>query len=96
VRTIVSHGVAEQPPNRVDLDAGTLETTLPVRNGARTVRLTAETSPLPIEAVGGQVTGEHLSPFYGACVDDELAWCAKGAGRMPRAPVVFEDVAKTN
>jgi hypothetical protein len=33
-RTIVSHGVAELPPNRVDLEARTLETTLPVRDGA--------------------------------------------------------------
>ena len=39
-RTIVSHGVAELPPNRVDLAARTLETTLPVPGGARTVRLT--------------------------------------------------------
>ena len=29
-RTIVSHGVAELLPNRVDLEALTLETTLPV------------------------------------------------------------------
>jgi hypothetical protein len=29
-RTIVSHGVAELPPNRVDLPRRTLETTLPV------------------------------------------------------------------
>jgi hypothetical protein len=27
--------------------------------------------------------------------DDELAWCALGAGRMLRAPTVFEDVVKT-
>jgi len=29
-RTIVSHGVAELPPNRVDLETRTLETTLPI------------------------------------------------------------------
>jgi hypothetical protein len=28
--------------------------------------------------------------------DGDLAWCATGAGRMLRAPTVFEDVAKTN
>jgi 3-methyladenine DNA glycosylase/8-oxoguanine DNA glycosylase len=108
LRTIVSHGVAELPPNRVDLEARTLETTLPVRNGARTVRLTAERGPLRVEAVGGHVTGEllatvrhmfrldeDLSGFYAACVDDELSWCAQGAGRMLRAPTVFEDVVKT-
>jgi hypothetical protein len=38
-RTIVSHGVAELPPNRVELAARTLETTLPVPRGARTVRM---------------------------------------------------------
>jgi hypothetical protein len=27
--------------------------------------------------------------------DDELAWCALGAGRMLRAPTVFEDVVNT-
>ena len=39
-RTIVSHGVAALPPNKVDLEARTLETTLPVARGARTVRIT--------------------------------------------------------
>jgi hypothetical protein len=33
-RTIASHGVAELPPNRIDLAARTLETTLPVPGGA--------------------------------------------------------------
>jgi hypothetical protein len=26
--------------------------------------------------------------------EDELAWCAIGAGRMLRAPTLFEDVVK--
>jgi 3-methyladenine DNA glycosylase/8-oxoguanine DNA glycosylase len=39
---------------------------------------------------------EDLSPFYSAVRDDpELDWCALGAGRMLRAPTVFEDVVKT-
>ena len=29
-RTIASHGVAELPPNRLDLEARVLETTLPI------------------------------------------------------------------
>jgi 3-methyladenine DNA glycosylase/8-oxoguanine DNA glycosylase len=37
---------------------------------------------------------EDLSAFY-AVVDEELAWCVTGAGRMLRAPTVFEDVVKT-
>jgi N-glycosylase/DNA lyase len=105
VRTIVSHGVAELPPNRVELEARLLETTLPVRKGARTVRLTGEEGTLRIEGAGAdELRGtvahmfrldEDLSGFYAACVDDELAWCANGAGRMLRAPTVFEDVVKT-
>jgi 3-methyladenine DNA glycosylase/8-oxoguanine DNA glycosylase len=39
---------------------------------------------------------EDLSPFYSTVRKDaELAWCAQGAGRMLRAPTVFEDVVKT-
>jgi 3-methyladenine DNA glycosylase/8-oxoguanine DNA glycosylase len=64
VRTIVSHGVAELPPNRVELEARTLETTLPITGGARTVRLTAPDGRLRIEAVAGRV---------GARARDELA-----------------------
>jgi 3-methyladenine DNA glycosylase/8-oxoguanine DNA glycosylase len=38
---------------------------------------------------------EDLSGFYELVRDDELSWCASGAGRMLRAPSVFEDVVKT-
>jgi N-glycosylase/DNA lyase len=39
---------------------------------------------------------EDLSPFYAhATADPELAWAARGAGRMIRSPTVFEDVVKT-
>jgi 3-methyladenine DNA glycosylase/8-oxoguanine DNA glycosylase len=104
-RTIVSHGVAELPPNRVDLEARTLETTLPVRDGARTIRLSAAEGTLRIEGAGADELrptvahmfrlDEDLSAFYELCVGDELSWCAQGAGRMLRAPTVFEDVVKT-
>jgi hypothetical protein len=41
-RTLASHGVATLPPQRVDPDARTLETTLALGNGrARTVRIRA-------------------------------------------------------
>lgn len=37
-----------------------------------------------------------LSPFYARIANDEqLAWAAKGAGRMLASPTVFEDVIKT-
>jgi 3-methyladenine DNA glycosylase/8-oxoguanine DNA glycosylase len=107
-RTIVSHGVAELPPNRVDLAARVLETTLPVPRGARTVRITARGEKLRIETVGGSFVpqlestvahmfrlDEDLSGLYALVQDDELSWCAQGAGRMLRAPTVFEDVVKT-
>jgi 3-methyladenine DNA glycosylase/8-oxoguanine DNA glycosylase len=104
-RTIVSHGVAELPPNRVDLAARTLETTLPVRRGARTLRITARGKKLRIEgSADAKLTqtvahmfrlDEDFSAFYELVREDELAWCALGAGRMLRAPTVFEDVVKT-
>jgi 3-methyladenine DNA glycosylase/8-oxoguanine DNA glycosylase len=113
VRTIVSHGVAELPPNRLDFAARALETTLPVASGARTVRLTSARGKLRIDVVAGSAgtrassalektvahmfrLDEDLSAFYSTVREDaELAWCAQGAGRMLRAPTVFEDVVKT-
>jgi N-glycosylase/DNA lyase len=112
-RTIVSHGVAELPPNRVELEGRTLETTLPVVRGARTVRITEQNGTLRIDIVAGSSgvrlreglaetirhmfrLDEDLSGFYGLVGDDpELGWCVAGAGRMLRAPSVFEDVVKT-
>jgi len=39
---------------------------------------------------------QDLSPFYLRAGDDpDLAWAARGAGRMLRSPTVFEDVVKT-
>jgi hypothetical protein len=86
-RKIVSHGVAELPPNRVDLEARTLETTLPVPRGARAVRISAEGPMLRIETVAGAFHGhlaetvahmfrldEDLSGFYALVQDDDLAW----------------------
>jgi 3-methyladenine DNA glycosylase/8-oxoguanine DNA glycosylase len=112
-RTIVSHGVAELPPNRVALDTRTLETTLPVPGGARTIRLTAQDGRVLVDLLAGRAgvgvrdtlastvthmfrLDEDLSPFYAVmCEDVDLSWCAHGAGRMLRAPTVFEDVVKT-
>ena len=106
-RTIVSHGVAELAPNKVDLETRTLETTLPVPRGARTVRVTENGGKLRVAVSGSfheELTktlahmfrlDEDLSAFYELVRDDELAWCALGAGRMLRAPTVFEDVVKT-
>src|SRR5205823_9625116 len=39
---------------------------------------------------------EDFVPFYTAIENDpQLAWAAKGAGRMLASPTVFEDVVKT-
>jgi N-glycosylase/DNA lyase len=53
-RTIVSHGVAELAPNRVDLDSRTLETTLPVPRGARTIRISESNGDANVELVAGR------------------------------------------
>jgi 3-methyladenine DNA glycosylase/8-oxoguanine DNA glycosylase len=104
-RTIVSHGVAELPPNRVDLAGRAFETTLPSRRSARTVRITQHGKNLRIEGSDDpKVTktvahmfrlDEDLSGFYELIRKDDLAWVVLGAGRMLRAPTVFEDVVKT-
>jgi 3-methyladenine DNA glycosylase/8-oxoguanine DNA glycosylase len=112
-RTIASHGVAELPPNRLDLEARVLETTLPIPRGARPIRLTERRRKLRINAVADSVDerardaltatvshmfrfDENLFDFYKLVKEDgELSWCAVGAGRMLRAPTVFEDVVKT-
>ena len=112
-RTILSHGVAELPPNRVDLERPTLETTLAVGTRARTIRVASDGGRLRIDVSAGRIgrrTGESLartvahmfrldedlSAFYERTRDDpDLSWCAQGAGRMLRAPTVFEDVVKT-
>jgi 3-methyladenine DNA glycosylase/8-oxoguanine DNA glycosylase len=39
---------------------------------------------------------QDLSDFYALIADDpDLAWAARGAGRMVRSPTVFEDAVKT-
>ena len=112
-RTIVSHGVAELAPNRLDQEKRTLETTLPVSEGARTVRVSERNGHARIELAGGRGgeriaqtlratvahmlrLDEDLSSFYVLTREDpDLSWCDVGAGRMLRAPTVFEDVVKT-
>jgi 3-methyladenine DNA glycosylase/8-oxoguanine DNA glycosylase len=95
-------------PNTVELAGRSLETTLPIRSGARTVRITARGKMLRIETVAGSVApqltqavahmfrlDDDLSAFYELVREDEFAWYALGAGRMLRAPTVYEDVVKT-
>jgi len=100
-RTIVSHGVAELPPNRVELAARTFETTLPMQRGARTVRITASGKMLHIEAVAGTVGAQARStrtcrtstPSSARTETFRGASQALDASCVP--PTVFEDVVKT-
>jgi hypothetical protein len=99
-RAIVSHGVAELPPNRVDLAGRALETTPRVPRSARTVRITARGKKLRIETVVGSFhprltktvahmfrLDEDLSRFYTLVAEDgELSWSATGAGPHAARP----------
>ena len=102
-RTLLSHGVAELPPNVVAEDGSSFETVLP---GAGVVRVTAagpgfarvdaDGEP-PLETIRHMLRlDEDLSGFYARAADDpELSWAVTGAGRLLRSPTVFEDLVKT-
>jgi len=110
-RTIVSHGVADLPPNRIDEDARTLETTVSLPRGRPQTVLVREApggkavltgrsgakSEAAITAVGHILRlDEDLSGFYAtARADPDLSWVTAGAGRLIRSQTVFEDVVKT-
>jgi 3-methyladenine DNA glycosylase/8-oxoguanine DNA glycosylase len=110
-RTLLSHGVADLPPNVIASDGGSLATVLPAEGTAWRVRLSgardgksatvAAAAGAPLAPLAAQVRhmlrlDEDLSAFYARAADDgELAWAAEGAGRLLRSPTVFEDVVKT-
>jgi N-glycosylase/DNA lyase len=109
-RTLLSHGVAELPPNAVAADGSALETVLPAGDSAWLVALTADgpdhaliaaADGAPLGSLAGALRhmlrlDDDLSPFYArAAQDPELAWAAAGAGRLLRSPTVFEDLVKT-
>ena len=115
-RTIMSHGVADLPPARVDEESVAYETTLALAVPARprTIRIAAGGAGVARVEVRGPRLGaraggalldtvrrmlnldEDLSGFYAVAAEDpELAWAARGAGRMLRTPTVFEAVVKT-
>jgi N-glycosylase/DNA lyase len=110
-RTIVSHGVADLPPNRIDETARTLETTVAVPRGrpqtvtVREVRggkaaLAAPAGKRSEAVLDGMRhmlrIDEDLSEFYALAAEDpDLAWVTEGAGRLMRSQTVYEDVVKT-
>jgi N-glycosylase/DNA lyase len=110
-RTIVSHGVADLPPNSIDEDARTLETTVALprgrpqtvvvregRGGAASVSgRSGRASRAAIAAIQHILRlDEDLSGFYELAAEDPaLSWVTSGAGRLIRSQTVFEDVVKT-
>jgi 3-methyladenine DNA glycosylase/8-oxoguanine DNA glycosylase len=107
-RTIHSHGLVELPPMEVDPADPTLTVTLLEGRRARTLRIAGGrkgqlrvASDAPAERSLPVVRhmlrlDEDFSAFYAAvAADPDLAWAARGAGRMIRSPTVFEDVVKT-
>lgn len=113
-RTIVSHGVAELAPNRLDFEVRAFgidrrgprrrtdrprhrrewEATCPHRRGSASQRARDSLTKTVRHMFR---LDDDLSAFYELVREDsELSWGATGAGRMLRAPTVFEDVVKTN
>jgi N-glycosylase/DNA lyase len=104
-RTLLSHGVADLPPNRIAEDGSRFETVLPATGGARVVVVAAqgrrvsvipETAEIERQVRRMLALDQDLSAFYLVAAEDPaLAWVTAGAGRMLRSPTVFEDVVKT-
>jgi N-glycosylase/DNA lyase len=81
--------VSEDPRSRAREGRARLEILGP-RPGPRVVRAVLEGAAHVLRL------DQDLSAFYlRAGEDPELAWAARGAGRMLRSPTVFEDVVKT-
>ncbi|HEY7073918.1 MAG TPA: hypothetical protein VH418_01050 [Solirubrobacteraceae bacterium] len=104
-RTLLSHGVADLPPNVIAEDGSRLDTVLLVDGSAWRVTLSRRgvvvADGAPLEDLAAVVRhmlrlDEDLSAFYARAAEDgALAWAAGGAGRLLRSPTVFEDVVKT-
>src|SRR4051794_13198706 len=108
-RTLLSHGVAELPPNVVAEDGSSFETVLEAGGSAWVVRVVPDRvdarlevdDAAPVDALVPVIRhmlrlDEDLSGFYARLAEDpSLAWAAEGAGRMLRSPTVFEDLVKT-
>jgi N-glycosylase/DNA lyase len=107
----MSHGVADLPPNRIDEEARTLETTVAVSRGrpqtvivreerggkAALTALAGKRSEAVLDGVRHMLRiDEDLSEFYALAAEDpNLAWVTEGAGRLMRSQTVYEDVVKT-
>jgi 3-methyladenine DNA glycosylase/8-oxoguanine DNA glycosylase len=110
-RTIQSHGLVDLPPFRPAADGRALEATLRLDHaGPRTICISeGRSGHAQVAADGAAPAGsalaaaahvlrleQDLSPFYAQlAADPDLAWAARGAGRIVRSQTVFEDVVKT-
>lgn len=110
-RTLLSHGVADLPPNEIASDGKAMSTVLSAGEGAWLVEVAAAgpgrarvhtTTPagrrpeLVAQIRHMLRLDEDLSGFYSVAREDPaLAWVVAGAGRMMRSPTVFEDLVKT-
>ena len=106
-RTLLSHGVADLPPNTIERDGSALETVIAGAGGASVVRVVADgaaSARVDAEPAGDFAPvirhmlrlDDDLSTFYERAAEDpDLAWVTGGAGRMMRSPTVFEDLVKT-
>jgi N-glycosylase/DNA lyase len=110
-RTLLSHGLVELPPMRLDEERPELEVTLSVEGARpRTVLIGPGRKGYARVNVSGRAPSEQLldrvrhvlrldedlSEFYAlVAIDPDLSWTGIGAGRMIRSPSVFEDVVKT-
>jgi N-glycosylase/DNA lyase len=110
-RTLLSHGVADLPPNEIAPDGTAMSTVLSAGKGAWLVELAAANPgrarlgaaaparqrPELVAQIRHMLRlDEDLSGFYAlAGADPALAWVISGAGRMMCSPSVFEDLIKT-
>jgi 3-methyladenine DNA glycosylase/8-oxoguanine DNA glycosylase len=110
-RTIMSHGVADLPPNRIDEERRLLETTVALPRGRPQTLVVRERGSGKASVTGksgkrseAALDGvrhilridEDLSDFYALAADDpDLDWVTRGAGRLMRSQTVYEDVVKT-
>jgi hypothetical protein len=90
---MASHGVAELPPNGLDLEARVLETTLPIARGARTIRLTERRGKLRIDAFADNV-GERARDALTKTVAhvfrlDEMIACESSSAAVTNGVAAF-------
>jgi N-glycosylase/DNA lyase len=89
-RTLASHGLGALPPNRLDAEVWTLDTTLRLGDGpARTVRLSDGGETVTLASVDGELTLQQVQQLTARCrhllrLDEDLSRFYALAERDPR------------